>query len=315
MRRDLSHAWAIPLLMVMPFFLSACSISPKVPQWFDAIHRMPVQTVMVDGHRVAYLDVGSGPPVILVHGFGGSMWQWEYQQGPFSPAHRVITLDLLGAGYSDKPDIAYTPAGLVESFRGFMDALNIPQASLIGNSMGAGLVIGMALTYPDRVDRVALIDGLPDHVKDRLTSPLLQQALNTRAPLWLVNIGNRMMGRSLTVRVLSEMVYDSDLLTAAVVARSTRNRKQSGMMRPLLDLATHLPEWETGYAARLDQMPHRTLIIWGAQDKVFPPQVGRDLAAAIPNATLQLIPEAGHLPMWERPDLVNPLLQKFFSLD
>ncbi len=74
---------------------------------FDAIERMPVHTVLVHGQQIAYLDVGSGPPIILIHGFGGSMWQWEYQQHALSQHFRVLTLDLPGAGLSDKPAIDY----------------------------------------------------------------------------------------------------------------------------------------------------------------------------------------------------------------
>jgi pimeloyl-ACP methyl ester carboxylesterase len=296
--------------MVMPFLLTACSTPSDLPHWFDAIHRIPLRSVLVDGHRIAYLDVGAGSPVILIHGFGGSLWQWEYQQ-PLSEHHRLITLDLLGAGLSDKPDVAYTPTHMVESFRAFMDALHMPRASLIGNSMGAGLVLGMALTYPERVDRIALIDGLPDHVREKLTSRLMLRALDTWAPLWLVNVGNFLTGRGLTERVLSEMVYDTGLLTPVVIERSYRNRKRGGMIAPLLETATHLPEWEDGFAKQLGQIHHRTLIIWGAQDKIFPPQVGRNLAKTLPNASFELIPGTGHIPMWERPDLVNPLLMKF----
>src|SRR5207249_11557634 len=134
------------LLMVMPVLLSACVTPSEIPTWFDSIQRLPIRIVQVQGHRIAYLDAGRGSPVILVHGFGGSLWQWEYQQAVLSATNRVITLDLLGSGLSDKPDLDYTPLQLVEFFRAFVDALDIQRASLVGNSMGAGLVIGMALT-------------------------------------------------------------------------------------------------------------------------------------------------------------------------
>lgn len=303
-------AWVACLLMVISF-LTACSGRSDFPQWFDAIHRIPVKTVLVDGYRLAYIDAGTGPPVILIHGFGGSLWQWEYQQAQLSIDHRVITLDLLGSGLSDKPDIAYTPTRLVESFRGFMDALGIPRASLVGNSMGAGLVIGMVLTHPARVDRIVLIDGLPDQVKDKLSSPLMRRALDTWAPRWLVNLGNRMTGRDVTHRVLSEMVHDIGLLTPAVIDRSYRNRQRPGLLNALRDLAERLPEWEEGFARRLGQISHRTLIIWGAQDKVFPPEVGTALSSTIPHASFVVIPETGHIPMWEKPELVNPLLREY----
>ena len=73
------------------------------------------------------------------------MWQWEYQQHQLSQHFRVLTLDLPGAGLSDKPDIDYRPDQMVDFFDGFMGAAKIPQATLVGNSMGAGLAIGMAL--------------------------------------------------------------------------------------------------------------------------------------------------------------------------
>ena len=77
---------------------------------------------------------------------------------------RVLTLDLPGAGLSDKPDIDYRPDQMLDFFIGFMDAVKIPQATLVGNSMGAGLAIGMALTHPTRIAKLVLIDGLPQHV-------------------------------------------------------------------------------------------------------------------------------------------------------
>jgi pimeloyl-ACP methyl ester carboxylesterase len=269
--------------------------------------------VLVQGHRIAYLDEGQGPPVILIHGFGGSMWQWEYQQQALATAHRVITPDLLGSGLSDKPDLAYRPADFVEFFKGFMDALGLERAALAGNSMGGGVAIGMALTYPNRVDRLVLVAGLPDHVRDKLTSPMTKRALDTRVPVWLAEIGNWFAGRALTESVLEEMVYDQSKLTAQVIERSYRNRQRPGLIPPVMAMGRNLPLWEEGFAKRLGEIRHSTLIIWGAEDKVFPLQVGKDLQKTIPGSTLEVIPEAGHLPQWERPELVNPLLLRFLQ--
>lgn len=286
---------------------------PEIPTWFDSIQRMPVRTVMVDGQRIAYLDAGSGPPVILLHGFGGALWQWEYQQAALSASHRVITLDLLGAGWSDKPDIEYTPDQILESFRGFMDAVGVQRASLVGNSMGAGVAMGMALTYPERVDRLVLIAGLPDRVRDKVTSPLIKRALESRVPVWLAALGNWVAGRSLTRAVLREMVHDERLLTPAVIERSYRNRKRAGLVGPLLAMAGSLPLWEEGFAKRLGDIRHPTLILWGAEDKVFPPQVGKEMHATMPASSFMLIPESGHIPQWERPLAVNPILLEFLA--
>src|SRR5258706_15839738 len=88
---------ALFVLILMCHLMTACSSSSSIPAQFDAIERMPIHTVLVHNQRIAYLDVGTGPPVILIHGFGGSMWQWEYQQHALSQGFRVLTLDLPGA--------------------------------------------------------------------------------------------------------------------------------------------------------------------------------------------------------------------------
>ncbi|MBI3357149.1 MAG: alpha/beta fold hydrolase, partial [Nitrospirae bacterium] len=134
--------------------MTACSSPSSIPAQFDAIERIPIQTVLVLGQRIAFLDVGTGPSVILIHGFGGSMWQWEHQQHALSQHFRVLTLDLPGSGFSDKPEIEYRPDQMLDFCVGFMDAVQIPQATLVGNSMGAGLAIGMALEHPTRVAKL-----------------------------------------------------------------------------------------------------------------------------------------------------------------
>jgi len=267
----------------------------------------------VKGHRIAYLDVGGGSPVILLHGFGGSMWQWEYQQDALAPFHRVLTPDLIGSGLSDKPDIAYTPTDMVEYLREFMDAAGIQRASLVGNSLGAGVGIGMALTYPERVDRLVLISGFPKGVKDQLASPLFKRAADSWMPTWLVRFGNWLLGRGVTERILQEVVYDHALLTPAVLERAYQNRQRPGLIPPIMALTENLPAWEQGLAQRLGEIKRPTLIIWGDKDKVFPPEVGRGLQAAIAGSTLTVVSNAGHIPQWERPDVVNPLLVKFLQ--
>jgi pimeloyl-ACP methyl ester carboxylesterase len=300
-------------LLVILTMLQGCSHTTDIPSWIDLIERKPVKTVVVQGHRLAYLDEGQGegPPVILIHGFGGSMWQWEYQQQALAASHRVITVDLLGSGLSDKPDIAYTPEEFLTSFTGFMDALGIERAALAGNSMGGGVATAMALTHPNRVDRLILIAGFPDHVKEKLTSKMTRRALDTWAPIWLVKLGSWFAGRGMTETVLEEMVYDHSRLTPAVIERSYRNRQRPGIIPAIMKTGRSLPLWEEGFARRLGEVRQPVLIIWGDKDAVFPPQVGRDLQKSIPGSALEVIPDAGHLPQWERPELVNPLILKF----
>jgi len=291
--------------------MTACSSPSSIPTHFDAIERMPVHTVFVHGQRIAYLDVGAGPPVILIHGFGGSMWQWEYQQHPLSQHFRVLTLDLPGAGLSDKPDIDYRPEQMLDFFVGFMEAVKIPQATLVGNSMGAGLAIGMALTHPARVAKLVLVDGLPQHVIEKLTSPSVKRALETRAPSWLVSFGNTLFGGLMIESVLQEIVHDPVLLTPAVLERSNRNRQRPGLIKPIMAVRENLPLWESGFATRLSAITHLTLVLWGEEDRVFPIAVGEELHQTIKESRFIRIPKAGHIPQWERPDVVNQELISF----
>ncbi|HKR78401.1 MAG TPA: alpha/beta hydrolase [Nitrospira sp.] len=291
--------------------MAACSSPPPMPPHFEAFERFPIHTLQVKGERLAYLDVGEGRPVIVIHGFGGSMWQWEHQQVPLSREFRLLTPDLIGSGLSAKPDIEYRPDEMLDYFVAFMDALNIQRAALVGNSMGAGLAIGMALEHPDRVSKLVLIDGFPANVRERLTSPSIQRALDTPAPSWLASFGNWLFGGLLIESVLKEMVHDPALLTPAVVERSNRNRQRPGVMRPLMTARGTLPLWETGYAKRIGQIRHPTLIVWGEEDRVFPIAVGEDLHRTITPSSLVRIPNAGHIPQWEQPDLVNPAMIDF----
>jgi pimeloyl-ACP methyl ester carboxylesterase len=291
--------------------MTACSSPSSIPTQFDAIERMPIHTILVHGQRIAYLDVGAGPPIILIHGFGGSMWQWEYQQHALSQHFRVITLDLPGAGVSDKPEIDYRPDEMLDFFVGFMDAVKIPQATLAGNSMGAGLAIGMALAHPTRVTKLVLIDGLPQHVLKKLTSPSIRRALETSAPTWLVSFGNILFGRLMIAPTLREIVHDPALLTPAVIERSNRNRRRPGLIKPIMTVRDNLPLWESGFAARFGEITHPTLVLWGEEDRVFPIAVGEELHQTIKGSRFIRIPNAGHIPQWERPDVVNQELISF----
>ncbi len=293
--------------------LAACVSPPPIPPWFDAIRRIPLHTVTVHGQRIAYLDGGHGAPVILIHGYGGSMWQWEYQQAALSARLRVITLDLLGAGLSDKPDIEYRPEQLLDYFVGFMDALNIPQATLVGHSMGAGIAIGMALAHPERVADLVLISGLPDRVMDRLTSPTIRRALTTNMPSWLVSLGNRLFGGAMIEQILREIIFDHSLLTPAVLDRSNRNRYRPGLFHPIKAAGRNVPLWEEGYAKRIGEIRHRTLIIWGEEDRVFPVTVSEHLHRMIKGSELARIPKAGHMPQWEQPGPSNDRLVQFLA--
>jgi len=313
---EILHGATRPTAAVLLFatvLMDSCSSRPDIPPWFDSIQRLPIHTASVHGQRLAYLDQGQGPPVILLHGFGGSMWQWEYQQAALSTRYRVVTLDLLGSGLSDKPGIEYSPHTLIQYLRSFMHELGLERVTLVGNSMGAGLAMAFALSDPDKVDRLVLISGLPPHVEEALASPIMKRAVHIRAPVWLAEFGSWLFGSRPAEKILKEIVFDHTLLTPAVMERSIRNRRTHGFIRPLMSLWDHLPQWESAFAPRLNTITHATLILWGEEDRLFPPHVAKDIHTLIPGSTLQLIPRAGHIPQWERSDMVNGFILSFLE--
>ena len=288
--------------------------SPQpIPAHIDLLQRHAVRTSAVRGHRIAYLDSGEGPPVILLHGLGGSMWHWEHQQYALARSHRVLTLDMPGAGLSDKPDVEYSPTFLLDMLCAFMDDHRIRQATFIGNSLGAGLAIGMSLMYPERVNALVLISGLPANLLDNIDSPAYKHCVQTRLPRWLIMWGLWIVGRWFARRILKEMVHDHTQITPLVAERSYRSRFRHGAVRAIYSHLAQIPKWETDFAHRLADIPHPTLILWGARDKIFPPSVGRAMQHTIPDSTWLEIPHAGHIPQWEQPDIVNPAILQFLA--
>jgi pimeloyl-ACP methyl ester carboxylesterase len=295
------------------FTTLGCSSHTPLPSGIELIQRVPYQITTVNKHRMAYLDVGQGPPLILIHGFGGSMWNWEYQYSVLARTHRVIIPDLLGSGLSDRPEDAYTPETLVEFFRQFMNSLNIPQATLVGNSMGAGLAMAMALDYPARVTRLVLISGFPAQVESSIASRQYQRFLYHRPPLWLAKFGNWMAGRRATEQLLKEIVYNPELISPTVIERSFHNRQRGGFLAPLYSLLDNIQNWEKHYGNRLQKISHQVLLLWGDHDRVFPLEVGERVKSQLPHVEWHVIPEAGHLAQWEQPAIVNQFILSFLE--
>ncbi len=285
----------------------------RIPSHVDLLHRHAVHTATINGHRMAYLDNGEGPPVILIHGLGGSMWHWEHQQVALVRSCRIITPDLLGSGLSEKPERLYSPAFLLDTFRAFMDNLGIQKAILIGSSMGAGLAMGMSLEHPDRVAKMVLIGGFPSGILDNLQLSRTRQFITHRPALWLSKLGSWVTGRWSIRLILQEIIHDHALISPMVVERAQNLRAQPGFFHAIYSQLDQIPEWETTFAPRLTDIAHSTLIIWGAYDKIFSPSVGQTLHATIPGSSFLLVPDSGHLPQWENPGFVNPALLKFLA--
>ncbi|GAG58408.1 unnamed protein product, partial [marine sediment metagenome] len=119
----------------------------------------------INGIKICYEVHGEGDPVILVHGFGRKKENWIAQFKPFSEHFKIIRFDNRGAGKSDRPKGVYTMEVFVDDIAGLMDYIEIDKAHIVGWSLGGKIVQNFALKYPERVDKMVLINtnyGLPD---------------------------------------------------------------------------------------------------------------------------------------------------------
>src|SRR5881628_3330734 len=114
----------------------------------------------VDGLRLHYVVEGRGPAVIFVHGLGGFAESWRHNVRPLANRATVYSVDLPGFGESAKPRTHYRLGYFASALRGFMDALGLAQASLVGHSLGGAVSITLALTHPSRVERLALVGAI-----------------------------------------------------------------------------------------------------------------------------------------------------------
>lgn len=241
------------------------------------------------------------------------MWHWEHQQVALAHSYRIITPDLLGSGLSEKPELIYSPAVLLNTLRTFMDNLHLQEAILIGSSMGAGIAMGMSLEHPERVAKLVLIGGFPSGILDNLQSSRTGQFITHRPALWLSKLGSWVTGRWSIKLILKEIIHDHALISPIVVERAHHLRAQPGFFHAMYSQLDQIPEWETTFALRLTEISHSTLIVWGAYDKIFSPSVGQTLHTIIPDSSLLLAPNSGHLPQWENPDFVNPAITRFMA--
>ena len=117
------------------------------------------KTATVYGAKIHYLEAGSGPAVILLHGLGGDGSNWAPTIAPLAAKFRVLVPDQIGFGRSDKPLLNYRVGTLVDFLDGFMKQVGVERASLVGNSLGGFAAAAYALAHPEKVDRLVLVDA------------------------------------------------------------------------------------------------------------------------------------------------------------
>jgi pimeloyl-ACP methyl ester carboxylesterase len=282
------------------------------PTAFDWNPALELRLAGIDGGEIFYAVAGEGAPLLLLHGLGGEIWMWEKQVAALSKRYRLYIPDLLGYGYSDRPRVDYTPSLFIDAIRQFMDRLGVKSAGLIGNSMGGGIAWAFALTHPERVNKLVLIDGIPPQVIPAVRNRLLRGFLAIRRVPLLPYLAIAFRTRRMVRAVLMETIYDNRLVTDMMVERQYRIGRIAGTARVITSTVRYADE-VARYADVLTNLLTPTLIIWGEQDELFPVEVGKQLHASIRDSELVVIKDSGHMPMWETPDETNRAILEFLG--
>lgn len=259
-----------------------------------------LKEVRVDGRAYCYADAGRGPVLLLLHGLGGSLYDWRHMMEPLSRTHRVIALDFLGAGESDKPrDADYGFAAQAERVRRFLDALGIRRATFVGNSYGGGVTLLFALRWPERVERMVLI--APACYAERI--PLF-------VPLGRMP-GVECLSKRLPVEPFVRFFIRSAYADPKKLAREeidtyiAENRSRERLRAIFKTLRDIIPPNARQLEKQIKTLNVPAVIVWGKEDRTLPIELGRRLVRELPNAKLIEL-KAGHVPHQECPeDVLN----------
>jgi len=306
----ISIRWLASILL-MPF-LRGRSVPLVRPTRIDWNTSLPPKTAQVNDHIIFYTVKGKGKPIVLIHGYGAGMWVWEKQMEVISQHYRVYAVDVIGHGFSDRPKIPYTPEAYIYFLRDLMDGVGIEKATLIGNSMGGGIAWATAILFPERVERLVLIDCVPPDVLRRVKNKSLRTLIGIRNIPFLPYLVISARSKSSMRWALKECVSDVNLITPEVVKRQYQLSKIKGTTWVLYSTLKHAEE-ALKLRDQFSRIHQPALFIWGEQDIIFPLDVGETLHRAITSSKFQLIEKSGHIPMWESPDQVNQAILDFLK--
>lgn len=262
----------------------------------------------IDGLRVHYQEKGSGPPLVLIHGYTASTYTWKDVFEPLSREYRVIAVDLKGFGFTGKPEGDYTRRWQGELVIKLLDHLKIDRAILCGNSMGGEVSLNAAAHHPSRVNALVLIDsgGVTVSGGGSVSPGFMQTPLLGPAIVALA-----LTSDSLVKSGLQKSFYDQSKVTADRVAAYYRPLKSRGGQR-----AAFLARVQAGTSPvepEISQIETPTLILWGAEDALIPLEAGRKLKSLIKGSRLVILDNTGHVPQEESPERVIREIETFLS--
>ncbi|MCK4828952.1 alpha/beta fold hydrolase [bacterium] len=260
-----------------------------------------------------YWDEGEGQvPIILIHGLGGFVESWMGNIEALAKKHRVIAVDLVGFGRSEKPPVAYSIPYLSEFIRDFMATLRIERAVFVGNSMGGAIALQIALTFSEMVDRLVLVAsaGLGKEASFSLrilSLPLIGEILSRPSYFMATQtLKSLFLDPVFITEEFVELTYEISSLPGAQEAFLAADRS-------MFNLWGAKEEFIDPIMSNLHKINMATLIIWGDQDNLLPINHAHFAVEKLPNAEIYVFGSCGHCPQIERAGEFNDLVLKFLD--
>lgn len=302
----------VPLRVVPPSELGSYGSSGR-PAWLDTDWAQHLAWASIGGDRVSFVDVGTGPAMVLIHGLGGSWRNWLENILAFATTHRVIALDLPGFGASPRPNAPISMVGYADLVVGLLQELGIDRAAVIGNSMGGLIAMELALRYPERVGNLVLVSPAGLMPNDLYHPGIFEQALRLEPGLRhigtaLATNAPRMTGR----RRLRTALLNGIVASPVGISPALAQEFVGGMGTPGFMPALHAV-MATTIRGRADQLELPVLLVWGSRDRVIPVKDAYRLDRVLPQVTTLIYSDTGHVAMAERPHRFRSDVLAFLS--
>ena len=290
------------VLLAGVFFLTGLVQKRRVDRLYRQVLTADVRERLVDGALIRYRQIdGEGNPLVLIHGFLGSSYDFIGLMPELGRKRPVIAPDLIGFGLSDKSaGLDYSKQHMASLVRQLMLDLGYGHFSVLGHSMGGEVALNLAFEYPELVDRLILLDsaGAAD----------MQQGFRRTLPAWLIEgVFKNYLVQRLYFPVT---VADRKLATGAVFDLFFFFNSQI----PAATLVKLTLDNDSGrLAGRLDRIRLPALLIWGAKDRIIPPAQGEYLRRHLPDSRFVALGQCGHLGYLEKPAEVLAAVEEFLS--
>lgn len=259
--------------------------------------------VQVFGQKIHYVEQGTGPAVILLHGLGGDATNWAFTVPALAARYHVFVPDQVGFGQSDKPLLDYRVSTLVDFLDEFCNKLGISKASVVGNSLGGWAAMAFTLAHPDKVERLVLVDSA-GYSNTRLGGPPL-----TRDALLVLTTPTLQATRQL----MQLIFYHQEMITDAFVQQAFASKLQKNDGYTIDRFIDSIMRREDVVDGKLGAIKAPTLIVWGREDKLIPLASGKAITEDISGSKMVILDSCGHVPQIECAAPFNKALLDFLN--